>query len=95
MSAEHLGEERPRDAARRSPPRTCRVPARHCPRKAGRRQDSGSKPYFEGPKSAACVLARKTAASARDRFSLASPIAASAITPNSKHRVQIVTVRLL
>ncbi len=61
----------------------------------GSGSSSGNSPYFEGPKNAACVLARKIAAISRCRFCQASPAAASNMTAISKNFVPIVTVRLL
>src|ERR1700728_4693778 len=61
----------------------------------GSGSNSGSNPYLEGPKNAACVLARKIAAISRCRFCQVSPAIAKAITPISNNFVPIVTVRLL
>ena len=61
----------------------------------GSGRKSGSNPYLEGPKNAACVLTRKIAAISRCRFFQASPAIAKAITPISNYFVPILTVRLL
>ena len=78
-------------AAKKVP--SSRMPLPHDSRASG--SNSGSNPYLQGPKSAACVLARKTAAISRFRLCRPSPTMASAITAISKNFVQIVTVRLL
>ena len=57
--------------------------------------NSGSRPYFEGPKSAACVLSKKIAAAAIHRFTAASPAKAMSITPISITFRPAVTERLL
>ncbi len=56
---------------------------------------SGSSPYFDGPNSAACVLARNTAAASSQMFCSERPAVANTITPISIHFVPIVTDRLL
>lgn len=74
----------PADAAPTITPRNVpnsRIPLPHDRRAFGR--ISGSNPYFDGPKSADCVLAKKTAANSRLRFCQASPATASSITATS------------
>src|SRR5580700_3257257 len=57
--------------------------------------NSGSNPYFVGPKIAPCVQARNRAMPAISRRLLASAYVARPITPSSKNFVQSVTLRLL
>ena len=56
---------------------------------------SGNNPYFEGPKRAPCVLARKSAASDMDMLRSAKPAMANNMTAISNSLVPTVTVRLL
>src|SRR5258708_9117846 len=58
-------------------------------------RSSGSKPYFEGPKKAACVLARKITAYAIRVLPRANAYMAKSIAQTSKIFVAMVTFRLL
>jgi len=69
------------------------TPFPHDRRFGGR--SSGSNPYFEGPNSAACVLARKTAANERVTVSRVNASVANSMTPSSNTFVAMVTWRLL
>lgn len=60
---------------------------------AGR--SSGSRPYFEGPKSAACEATRVSATSDNVRECVANPAVATTIDPSSITLVQMVIWRLL
>ena len=94
-----LEKDRPamrRRLRRRSPPETSRVRVRRCPRRAAARAAIPAAIHTsQGPKSAACVLARNTAAISRFRFCQPSPAMASTITAISNNLVPMVTVRLL
>ena len=57
--------------------------------------NSGNKPYFDGPKNALCVPMKKTAASCIGRLLTARPTDANSITNTSKILTPMVTVRLL
>ncbi len=57
--------------------------------------NSGSKPYFEGPKSAPSVLIKNTPTNSIGKLRAARLAMKNAMTPSSNNFVPMVTLRLL
>jgi len=90
-----LREQWPHHRARNNRDKRCEFEDSVSPGKQFVGSSSGSKPYLDGPKKAACVLARKMTAKARAGLPWAKANVAKIIAAASEILVPMVTLRLL